>query len=147
MNLEITEKLIIPSNEYQWRFSRSSGPGGQNVNKIESQVEIIFNIDKSKTLNSFQKNLITKKFKHKIVNGCISIKVKDERTQFKNRKLAVQKLISVIKAILFSKEKIRKETAPTKSSKIKRIDSKKKRGEIKRNRQNRLENHGGTTLC
>ena len=45
MDLKITKTLVIPSNEIKWRFSRSSGPGGQNVNKIESRVEIIFNLD------------------------------------------------------------------------------------------------------
>ena len=77
MNLQITQELIIPSNEIKWRFSRSSGPGGQNVNKIESQVEIIFNILKSKTL-------LFKKFKNKIYNGCIYVKVQENRSQLKN---------------------------------------------------------------
>ena len=139
MNLQINQKLIIPSDEIQWRFSRSSGPGGQNINKIESKVEIIFDIYKSKSLNSFQKNLLLKKLNNKIINGCISIKVQEKRTQFKNRQLAIKKLISLIKEIIISKEKVRKVTRPTKSSQRKRVESKKKRGEIKRNRQNKLE--------
>ena len=52
MDLKITKSLLIPSNEIKWRFSRSSGPGGQNVNKIESRVEIIFNLEDSKVLNN-----------------------------------------------------------------------------------------------
>ena len=55
MDLKITKTLVIPSNEIKWRFSRSSGPGGQNVNKIESRVEIIFNLEDSKVLNDYQK--------------------------------------------------------------------------------------------
>ena len=139
MNQKITEKLIIQSNEIQWRFSRSSKPGGQNVNKIESKVEIIFNIHKSKTLNSVQKNLILQKLSNKIVNGCISITVQEKRTQLKNRELAIQKLISLINETIISKEKVRKVTTPTKSSQRRRVESKKKRGERKRNRQNKLE--------
>ena len=139
MNLQINQKLIIPSDEIQWRFSRSSGPGGQNINKIESKVEIIFDIYKSKSLNSFQKNLLLKKLNNKIINGCISIKVQEKRTQFKNRQLAIKKLISLMKEIITSKEKVRKVTRPTKSSQRRRVESKKKRGEIKRNRQNKLE--------
>ena len=108
MNLQITQKIIIPNHEIQWRFSRSSGPGGQNVNKIESQVEIIFNIQKSKSLNYSQKNLLLEKYKNKVVNGCISIKVQAKRTQFQNRQLARQKLIALIKNILMSEEKVRK---------------------------------------
>ena len=139
MNLKITRRIIIPSNEIQWRFSRSSGPGGQNVNKIESQVEILFNIHKSRSLNYSQKNLLLEKCNNKVLNGCISIKVQEKRTQFQNRKLARQKLITLIKNILISEEKVRKMTIPTKSSQRKRLESKKKRGDLKRNRQNNLE--------
>lgn len=139
MNLKITRRIIIPSNEIQWRFSRSSGPGGQNVNKIESQVEILFNIHKSRSLNYSQKNLLLEKCNNKVLNGCISIKVQEKRTQFQNRKLAREKLITLIKNILISEEKVRKMTIPTKSSQRKRVESKKKRGDLKRNRQNNLE--------
>ena len=139
MNLKITRRIIIPSNEIQWRFSRSSGPGGQNVNKIESQVEILFNIQKSRSLNYSQKNLLLEKCNNKVLNGCISIKVQEKRTQFQNRKLAREKLITLIKNILISEEKVRKMTIPTKSSQRKRVESKKKRGDLKRNRQNNIE--------
>ena len=139
MNLQITQELIIPSNELKWRFSRSSGPGGQNVNKIESQVEIIFNILKSKTLSSDQKSLLLKKFNNKIFNGCISIKVQEKRSQLKNRQIAIHRLSTVIKDIILSEKKVRKVTTPTKSSQKRRVESKKKRGKLKLNRQNKLE--------
>ncbi len=132
------KKLIIPNNEIKWRFSRSSGPGGQNVNKIETQVELIFNIHNSKALNSSQKYLLLKAFNNKINNGCVYIKVKEKRSQYENRKLAIEKLISLIKDIIISEKKVRKPTTPTNSSKRKRVESKKKRGEVKKNRQNRL---------
>ena len=132
-------KIIIPNNELKWRFSRSSGPGGQNINKIESKVEIIFNIHKSKALNSFQKNLLCKKLNNKIINGCISIKVQEKRTQLRNRQLAIQKLILLLQTIITSEEKVRKLTTPTKSSQRRRMESKKKRGELKRNRQHKSE--------
>ena len=139
MSLTITQELIIPSNELQWRFSRSSGPGGQNINKIESQVEIMFNIQKSSSLNSSQKYRLRKKLNNKIVNGYISIKVQKTRSQLKNRAIAIKKLSSLIKSVIMSEEKVRKLTTPTKSSRKRRIESKKKRGKIKENRQNQLE--------
>ena len=139
MNLEITQELSIPINEIQWRFSRSSGPGGQNINKTESKVEIIFNIKKSKALNFSQKNLLLEKLKNKIVNGYISIKVQEKRSQLKNRELAIQRLISLLKEIIMKEEKIRKISRPTKSSQKRRVESKKKRGELKKNRNKKLE--------
>ena len=141
MSIEITQNLSLPTNEIKWRFSRSSGPGGQNINKIESQVEIIFDIDKSKTLNNFQKSLLLNKLKNKIINGSISLKVKESRTQFKNRQLALEKLISLLKKIIVSEDKTRKITTPTKSSQKRRVESKKKRGKLKRNRQKTIEEY------
>ena len=81
---------------------------------------------------------LLKKLNTKIKNGCISIKVQEKRTQFQNRQLALHKLRSLLKEIIMSKEKIRKVTKPTQSSQRKRIEEKKKRGEIKRNRNNKL---------
>ena len=139
MSLQVSKKLIIPNHEIKCRFSRSSGPGGQNINKIKSKVEIIFNIHKSKALEEFHKKLLVKKLNNRIVNGCISIKVQEKRTQLKNRQLATKKLISLLKEIILSEEKVRKVTTPTKSSQKRRVESKKKRGELKRNRQYKLE--------
>ncbi len=69
MNLTINSKLEIPANEIHWRFSRSSGSGGQNVNKTDSRVEIVFNVFKSKTLTSYQKHRILIQNKIKLTNG------------------------------------------------------------------------------
>ena len=139
MNLQINKELVIPTNEIQLRFSRSSGPGGQNVNKIESQVEIIFNIDQSKVLSSFQKSILLDKLHNKLRNGCISIKVQERRTQYENRQLALHKLTTMLKDKLMSNKKTRKITKPTRASQKKRVESKKRRGEIKRSRQKNIE--------
>ena len=79
MDLIITPSLVIPSRELKWRFSRSSGPGGQKVNKTNTKVEIIFNIEESKVLNDYQKKVLTKKLKNKLFNNCICLAVQDER--------------------------------------------------------------------
>tara|TARA_Y100001968_G_C18769866_1_gene441673 strand:+ start:183 stop:443 length:261 start_codon:yes stop_codon:yes gene_type:complete len=83
MILQITPTLIIRDNEIQWRFSRSSGPGGQNTNKIESQVEIIFNINKSKALNSFQKDLLLKNLKKKLLMDVLESRSKKNELNYK----------------------------------------------------------------
>ena len=139
MSIKINENLSIPNNEIKWRFSRSSGPGGQNINKTESRVEIIFNIHNSKALNPYQKSILLQELTNKIINGSIYITIQEKRTQYENRRLAVQKLISLIQDTLNYKLKVRKMTKPTKASLRKRVESKKKKGEIKRNRQSRFE--------
>ena len=135
MDLIITSRLVIPSRELKWRFSRSSGPGGQKVNKTNTRVEIIFNIEESKVLNDYQKKVLTKKLKTKLVNNCICLAVQEERNQLLNRQIAIKRISSVIRNSLKNSSKIRKATKPSKASQNRRLESKKKRGELKKNRQ------------
>ena len=135
MDLKITKTLVIPSNEIKWRFSRSSGPGGQNVNKIESRVEIIFNLEDSKVLNDYQKEILKRNLKNKLVKNSLYLTVQEHRNQLLNRQLALMKFSSIIKNALNKPFKLRKSTQPTKASQKKRVDVKNKRGELKKSRQ------------
>ena len=135
MDLKITKTLVIPSNEIKWRFSRSSGPGGQNVNKIESRVEIIFNLEDSKVLNDYQKEILKRNLKNKLVNNSLRLSVQEHRNQLLNRQLALMKLSLIVKNALNKPFKLRKSTQPTKASQKKRFQVKKKRGELKKSRQ------------
>ena len=136
MDLKITKTLVIPSNEIKWRFSSSSGPGGQNVNKIESRVEIIFNLEDSKVLNDYQKEILKINLKNKLVNNnSLRLVVQEHRNQLLNRQLALMKFSSIIKNALNKPFKLRKYTQPTKASQKKRVEVNKKRGELKKSRQ------------
>ena len=135
MDLIITKTLVIPSKEIKWRFSRSSGPGGQNVNKIESRVEIFFNLEDSKVLNDYQKETLKVNLKSKLVNNSLCLAVQKHRNQLLNRQLALIKFSSIIRGVLNKPSKLRKPTKPTKSSQEKRIQFKKKRGGLKKSRQ------------
>ena len=139
MNLRINTKLEIPANEIHWRFSKSSGAGGQNVNKTDSRAEIIFNVTQSKALTPLQKYRISIQGKVKLVNDSICIGVQDKRTQYQNRQLALSRLASILRELLKPPPKKRRETIPTRSSQKKRVESKKKRGELKRNRQSKID--------
>ena len=110
MDLKITKTLVIPSNEIKWRFSRSSGPGGQNVNKIESRVEIIFNLEDSKVLNDYQREILKRNLKTKLVNNSLRLAVQEHRNQLLNRQLALMKFSSIIKNALNKPFKLRKST-------------------------------------
>ena len=139
MNQRITTKLEIPANEIHWRFSRSSGAGGQNVNKTDSRVEIVFDVSESKVLSPYQKHRILIQKDFKLTNGCICIVVQDKRSQYQNRQLALSRLVSTLHELLKPLPKKRRETIPTRSSQRKRLESKKKRGELKRNRQLKID--------
>ena len=135
MDIKITKTLVIPSKEIKWRFSRSSGPGGQNVNKIESRVEIIFDLEDSKVLTDYQKEILKRNLKKKLVNNSLRLAVQEHRNQLLNRQLALMKLSAIIKDGLNKPFKFRKSTKPTKASQKKRVEFKKKRGELKKSRQ------------
>ena len=139
MDLRINTKLKIPANEIKWRFSRSSGSGGQNINKVESRAEIIFNVSNSKTLTPYQKHKISIQSEIKLINGSIYIAVQDKRTQYQNRKIALNRLASTLRELLKQPPKKRRETIPTRSSQKKRIESKKRRGKIKRDRHTKID--------
>mgnify|MGYP001227529927 CR=1 FL=1 len=139
MNLKVNTKLEIPFKEIHFRFSRSSGAGGQNVNKTDSRVEIVFNVYESKTLTPYQKNRISIQDIVKLTNGCICIAVQEKRTQYQNRKLALSRLALLLRKLLKPPPKRRRETMPTRSSQMKRVESKKKRGELKKNRQSKID--------
>ena len=119
MNLKINPKLVIPASEIHWRFSRASGSGGQNVNKIDSRVEIIFNVFESKVLSPYQKHRIVLQNEVKLTNGCICIAVQDKRSQYQNRQLATSRLASTLRELL----------KPTPN---KRVDSKRNELNLKR---------------
>ncbi|ABX09374.1 alternative ribosome rescue aminoacyl-tRNA hydrolase ArfB [Prochlorococcus marinus] len=135
MNLTVNSRLVIPSRELQWRFSRSSGPGGQNVNKTDSKVELIFHIEQSNVLSKFQKYILRELLKKHIVKDCIRVVAKDSRNQYQNRRLALFRLANLLRSTLKPPKKLRKQTKPSLASKKRRLDLKKQRSNKKKNRQ------------
>ena len=136
MDLKITKTLVIQSKEIKWRFSRSSGPGGQNVNKVESRVEIIFNLEDSKVLNDYQIEILKRNLQKKLVNNSLRLVVQEHRNQLLNKQLALVKSSSITKNALNKPFKLRKSTQPNAASKKKRVEVKKKSGVLKKSRQN-----------
>jgi len=119
-------------SELVYSASRSSGPGGQNVNKVSTKVELRFNIATTSLFTDHEKELICKKLKKKINKDMELILVaQEERTQLKNKILFTEKFYDLIAKSLTLPEK-RRPTRPTLTSKIKRLDSKKIRSNVKR---------------
>ena len=125
---KLDEELIFIS-------SRSSGPGGQNVNKVNTKVELRFNIMKSLRLSDREKQLLTDKLKNKINrNGELILMSQSERSQLKNREKVTKKFYFLLSKALTIKS-IRIPTRPTSGSKEKRLEGKKRRSEIKQARK------------
>jgi ribosome-associated protein len=132
---ELTLNIPDLSSEFQFLTSRSSGPGGQNVNKVNSKVELRFDICKSSLLTDDQKNILLMKLATKITSeGILTVVSQRDRSQLTNKEDAIEKLYLLIAKAL-KPVKPRKNTKPTKGSVERRLTTKRIKAEIKQNRQ------------
>jgi ribosome-associated protein len=132
--LVISPAISIPDEEFEWKFIRSSGPGGQNVNKVSSAVQLRFLLPKNSSLPASARNRLRRLAGQKLIDdGSILLSARSERSQEQNRRAALERLAEMIRAALIE-PKIRKKTRPTRASKERRIDSKKRRSNTKQQR-------------
>lgn len=125
----------IPESELEFSASRSSGPGGQNVNKVNTRVELRFCITRTSSLSEEEKSIILQKLKKRINSeGEIIVRAQSGRTQLKNREAAEERLFSLLAAAL-TRKPIRKPGSPTAGSKAERAFRKIKHSEIKKLRR------------
>ncbi|BCW63085.1 aminoacyl-tRNA hydrolase [Paenarthrobacter sp. MSM-2-10-13] len=115
MDLDIPPSLTIPAAELSWRFSRSSGPGGQHVNTTDSRAELTWNVAGSTTLTDEQRQLLLKRLGRKLIGGSITVTASEERSQLRNREIAMAKLAEIIRVGLVP-ESIRRASKPTRGS-------------------------------
>ena len=127
--LVVTRSCSIPMSELRWRFSRSGGPGGQHANTSDTRAEVVFDIAGSPSLGPRQRQRLLEK-----LGSEVRAVASDERSQTRNRALALDRLRDRI-ALALRVEKPRTPTRPTKSSQVRRVDSKRKRGQTKRLRR------------
>lgn len=134
MHINAWEKERI-IKECKFLTSRSSGPGGQNVNKVNTRIQLRFSVIDSNTLNEKQKFRIQNKLKSKIsTEGFIQISVQETRSQIKNKQIAIELLFTMLEKSLIQPKK-RIHTKPTRGSQVRRMDSKTKHGLKKSNRK------------
>lgn len=127
-----TKKITIHPDEIRFDFIRASGPGGQNVNKVATAVQLRFNVRESRSLEpEVRDRLIRIAGKRVNASGEIVIEARRFRTQQRNREDAVERLIQMIETAAVP-PKIRRKSRPTANSKLKRLSDKKKRADIKK---------------
>jgi ribosome-associated protein len=134
-SLLVNESVAIPRSELDVRVSRSSGAGGQHVNKTSSRVEIFWNITSSQAISEEERSRLLDKLASKLTTeGSVRVVASDMRSQSRNRELAEERLAELVRRALVVPKK-RRPTKPTKASKEARLEEKKRRSRKKSDRQ------------
>jgi ribosome-associated protein len=134
-DVRVSDRLTIPAAELAWRFSRSSGPGGQGVNTTDSRVELSWNLLASGLLSPALKARAVERLGSRLVDGVITITASEHRSQLRNREAAEARLAMRVGEAIAPPPRQRRPTKPSRGSVERRIGEKKRRAQIKRNRR------------
>jgi ribosome-associated protein len=133
--LFVHRSVLIPEAELNWRFSRSSGPGGQGVNTTDSRVELSFNVETTTALSPTLKARALERLGPRLVDGVITITASEFRSQLRNREAARLRLTRVIAEAIAPPQKKRRPTKPPRGVIEKRLSDKRHRSDLKRLRR------------
>ena len=125
----MSSRWVVPEDEVSFRFVASGGPGGQHANRSNTKVDAVFVVDESPTMPEWLRDRVGPK-----VGGVIRVTVDDERSQFRNRQVALERIRERVDAAA-RVERPRRETKPTRGSRRRRVESKRRRGEVKQQRR------------
>jgi ribosome-associated protein len=128
-SIQVTRTVAIPVSEIELRFSRSSGPGGQHAQKTETRVEALFDVEASSGLTAAQKARVNRR-----AGPVIRAIAQDERSQTRNRELAIERVVAALRDAL-KVERRRRPTKPTAASRERRLQQKRRRSETKQRRR------------
>ncbi|WP_396642620.1 alternative ribosome rescue aminoacyl-tRNA hydrolase ArfB [Microbacterium sp.] len=133
--LRVSAALTIPESELSWRFSRSSGPGGQGVNTADSRVELVWDAANSATLSTLQRERLIERLSGRLVDGVVTIAASEHRAQLRNRDAARERLAALLADALRPPAPPRRATKATRGAKERRLTAKKQRTDVKRLRR------------
>ena len=133
--LRVTRTVLIPERELRWRFSRSSGPGGQSVNTADSRVELSLDVARTTALGPVQRTRALERLRGRLVDGVLTVRSSAQRSQLQNREAARERLAAVLAKAIAPPPPARRPSKPSKSANERRIAEKKRRGRTKRLRR------------
>jgi ribosome-associated protein len=130
--LQVTPSIVIPGTELSWRFSRSSGPGGQGVNTADSRVELVWNLAESVALTEVTRERARQRLAGRLVDGVLTVVASEHRAQLRNREAARTRLAALVREAVAPPQAPRRPTRPSRAAKQRRLDEKRRRSEVKR---------------
>ena len=131
--------VLIDATELRWRFSRSSGPGGQNVNSTDSRVELLFDLIATTALSPVLRARALQRLGARLVDGCVVIAASEHRSQWQNRVAAQRRLVELLQEALQPPPPPRRATKPSRGAVQRRLEAKKQRSAVKRQRRGRQQ--------
>jgi ribosome-associated protein len=131
-DLPVKGSLVLPARELHWRFSRSSGPGGQGVNTADSRVELSFDLARSPSVPDHLRDRALRRLAGRLVDGVLTVAASEHRSQLRNREAARTRLAAALRAAVAVDPPARRPTRPTAGSQRRRLDSKARRSATKR---------------
>lgn len=134
-DLRLRGSLVVPEAELSWRFSRSSGPGGQSVNTTDSRAELSFDVASTTALGPVLKARALERLGDRLVDGVLTVAASEHRSQLQNRRAAEERLAELLVAAIAPPPRPRRATRPSKGAVQRRLDEKKRRGQTKRLRR------------
>jgi ribosome-associated protein len=137
--LRVRGSVVIPDAELSWRFSRSSGPGGQHVNTSDSAAELSFDLAGSSALPPVYRDRALQRLAGRLVGGVLTIRAEEHRSQLRNREAAKARLAALLTEATAPPPKARRPTKPSRRAQARRVEGKRRRGDIKRGRSGRYD--------
>jgi len=134
-HLVVTASITVPSNELRWRFSRSSGPGGQGVNTTDSRVELTFDVANSPSIPPRLRDRALGRLADRLVDGTLTVAASEHRSQLRNREAAATRLASALRSALAPPPRARRPTTPSRSAVERRLTEKKANAQRKAQRR------------
>ena len=133
--LRVSRSILIPERELKWRFSRSSGPGGQSVNTADSRVELSLDIASTTALGPVQRSRALERLAGRLVDGVLTVSAQEERSQLRNREAARERLAQIVSEAAAPPPPRRRPTRPHRRAVERRLADKKRRAQTKRLRR------------
>ncbi|MFC4335989.1 alternative ribosome rescue aminoacyl-tRNA hydrolase ArfB [Salininema proteolyticum] len=133
--IKLTEDIVIPDADLYWRFSRSSGPGGQGVNTTDSRVELSFDLAGTAALPPHLRQRAIENLRKRMAGGAVTVAASEHRSQLRNRQAALERMEALLKKAIAPPPPKRKPTKPTRGSVRRRLKEKKRRSDIKKLRR------------
>jgi ribosome-associated protein len=134
-DVRVNDRLTIPAAELSWRFSRSSGPGGQGVNTTDSRVELSWDLAGSDVLPPALRDRAIERLGDRLVRGVLTVTASEHRSQLRNREAAAARLAGIVAGAIAPPPRARRPTRPSRGAVERRLAEKKRRGETKRTRR------------